>query len=68
MSAPTINMILVDINKNEHPRKDFELAFSEACYPNSYFIYTDKFNRKWKLEPVKSENIMMPFIVTPIPT
>ena len=34
---------------------------------NEYLIVIDQFNRRWKLEPVTNENIVMPFKITPLP-
>jgi len=33
---------------------------------NKFFIYTDLFDRKWKLTIVTNELIQMPFVITPI--
>jgi hypothetical protein len=33
----------------------------------TFIIYRDKFDRKWRLDIVKNEKIMMPFIITPLP-
>jgi hypothetical protein len=34
---------------------------------SDYLIVTDKFGRKFKLEPVKNEDIKFPFIISPLP-
>ena len=40
--------------------------FMPLILKNCHLIYEDEWQRKWKLEPVKNENIIMPFIVTPL--
>lgn len=46
-------------------KSKYEL-FSGVLVYNDHFIYTDIFNRRFKLEPVTNENIKFPFIITPL--
>lgn len=38
-----------------------------TVHSNEWLEYTDLFGRRWKLEPIKNENIMMPFRIIPLP-
>lgn len=31
-----------------------------------YFIFTDQFGRKFRLDPIKNEFIEFPFVITPL--
>lgn len=44
--------------------KDDNELFSIGLGDSDYFIYQDKYYRRWKLTPVTNKNIKFPFIIT----
>ena len=63
-----MNMKMKVIIKNKMMERPIDLVeIADHVHPESYFIFEDNFGRQWKLEPVKSERILMPFIITPLP-
>lgn len=73
-SSGTITKLIIMENPNKITLKSSNKDIAHMNFDvirlkwdNDYLIYEDKFGRRWKLEPVISERIMFPFIITPLP-
>lgn len=49
-----------------NPKESAEVI-SEWIWEHDEIVYEDKWGRRWKLVPNTNENIVMPFIIQPVP-